>query len=137
MTDPTVPYPEHLIHTYLDGTQMRSKSEMLIAAILDDMMKRGDIKDWEYERPIKVGDRTAHPDFTVVLSNGREILWEHTGRADRKGYQQADSKQDWYAAHGIDNYIWTYDLEDGGFDMRGVEAEAFVVMELYDPTIGE
>lgn len=114
------PYPEHRIHTYRDGTRMRSKSELLCASILDDLKRTGHVTTWVYEQPVRVGKRWAHPDFTVRLPGGKVVYWEHTGRVDDFALLKAESKATWYEDGGVEAVFWTFDGEEGNFDMIGV-----------------
>lgn len=66
----------------LKNERVRSKSEQLIA---DRLNYKG--IPYKYECPLKVGDETYHPDFTILrLSDREEIYYEHRGRMDDPKY---------------------------------------------------
>ena len=66
----------------LKGERVRSKSEQIIA----DRLNYNGIP-YRYECPIRVGNRTFHPDFTVLRKRDRrEFYWEHCGAMDRQNY---------------------------------------------------
>ena len=66
------------------GEKMRSKSEVIIAEIFDDLQI-----PYLYEKPIvlnKIG--VVHPDFTILrMSDRKEIIWEHFGMMDDLEYR--------------------------------------------------
>ena len=80
------------------GERVRSKSEVMIA----DALARAEIP-YRYECPLKLGSITVHPDFTVLRSSDREILyWEHFGMMDDREYcQKAIWKIRLYEKNGI------------------------------------
>lgn len=64
------------------GEKVRSKSEMIISAIL-----RENRIPFKYEQPLWLGDHMIRPDFTLLDKKQRkEIYWEHFGLADRPEY---------------------------------------------------
>ena len=66
----------------LKNERVRSKSEQLIA---DRLNYKG--IPYKYECPLKVGDETYHPDFTILrLSDREEVYYEHRGRMDDPKY---------------------------------------------------
>lgn len=92
--EPGVPYPEALIHRTQRGVPVRSKSEVIVADVLDSL----DIS-WEYER------RLSHPgnphdyrlpDFTIGVE-GDIYYWEHLGMLDVSAYRDGWArKRRWY-----------------------------------------
>ena len=61
---------------------MRSKSEVMIA----DALSKANIP-YRYECPLRLGNAVVHPDFTVLRSSDREIVyWEHFGMMDDPEY---------------------------------------------------
>ncbi|MEO3891330.1 AAA family ATPase [Nonomuraea sp. B5E05] len=62
-----------LIHITGNGTLVRSKNEVIIANILDNLV-RG---HWRYELPLEINGKTLRPDFTIRTPGGRTIYWEH------------------------------------------------------------
>lgn len=67
-----------------DSVQMRSKSEVIIAGILE---KYG--VPYHYEMPLRLeGVGTIYPDFTVLNVKTRTTMyWEHMGMMDNPEYQ--------------------------------------------------
>ena len=66
------------------GERVRSKSEVMIA----DALARAGIP-YRYECPLELGSIAVHPDFTILRSSDREILyWEHFGMMDDPEYCQ-------------------------------------------------
>jgi exodeoxyribonuclease V alpha subunit len=92
---PEIPYPEALIHRTRHGILVRSKSEMIVAGVLDRL---GDIS-WRYEEPL----RSLHnphdyrlPDFTIGFE-GDVYYWEHLGMLGVPAYREGwDAKRRWY-----------------------------------------
>lgn len=55
------------------GLRVRSKSEILIADILDDLSI-----PFLYEKPLHLNSDTFHPDFTLLnIRQRKEMYWEH------------------------------------------------------------
>lgn len=65
------------------GERMRSKSEVIIANLLDQLNI-----PYIYELPLTLeGNITVHPDFTLIDAvNRRLIYWEHLGMLDDEDY---------------------------------------------------
>ena len=65
------------------GEYVRSKSELIIANLLDSMNI-----PYKYECPLELeGYGTVYPDFTVLNIKSRtEIIWEHLGMMDKEDY---------------------------------------------------
>ena len=71
-------YPEKLIHTTQNGLRVRSKSESIIAGMLETY----DIP-FRYEALLTVGKDRYYPDFTLLnLQDNQIVYWEHFGMAD-------------------------------------------------------
>ena len=94
------------------GEKVRSKSEMIIADLLD----RENIP-YRYEYPIKIkGWGVFYPDFTALnIKKRKEIYWEHLGMMDDAAYaENALQKIALYEQNGIlpnDNLILTYETK--------------------------
>ncbi len=91
------------------GVRVRSKSEMIIADILDEMQV-----PFLYEKPLKLGTWMIHPDFTLLdINNRREIYWEHFGMMDDMDYRNDTFlKMRKYEECGFylyDRLIWTFE----------------------------
>lgn len=81
-------HPEHLRFKTEQGEYVRSKSEALIANMLN---KHGDTILYRYEQPLKVvidGKKMIiYPDFTIInLYTGKVTYWEHIGMLDDGKY---------------------------------------------------
>ena len=91
------------------GLRVRSKSEVIIADMLDEMQI-----PFIYEKPLKLGIWTIHPDFTLLDINNRcEVYWEHFGMMDDADYRNnAFLKIRKYEENGFyqhDRLIWTFE----------------------------
>ncbi len=92
------------------GERMRSKSEIIIADMLD---KYG--IPYKYENPVYLhGVGTVYPDFTILnLHQRKEIYWEHFGMMDSPEYcEKALKKLETYQRNGYllgDRLIITYE----------------------------
>ena len=66
------------------GERMRSKSEVIIANLLDRLHI-----EYKYEKPLRLKRLgIVHPDFTILdIKNRREIYWEHLGMLDDQVYR--------------------------------------------------
>lgn len=89
---------ENLIYKAVNGINVRSKSEAIIAMLLYTNKI-----PFRYECALNLGDIIFYPDFTILHPKTEQLYyWEHFGLMDSPGYcQNAFSKQQLYAAHGI------------------------------------
>ena len=88
-----------LIHTTTRGDVVRSKSEALIAELLNARHI-----DYAYERKLTFDDGSfRYPDFTIEDDDlGRTIYWEHLGMLNDSVYAERwTAKRKWYADHGV------------------------------------
>jgi hypothetical protein len=111
-------YDRKLMHVSPNGIPMASKNEVIIAALLDQLVPGR----WQYEAPLSGADgRVVFPDFTISASDGRTVYWEHAGMLDLPDYTRKwELKKTWYAENGIlphdegggpnGSLIWTDDL---------------------------
>ena len=85
-------YEAGKIHEALSGDMLRSKSEVIIANLLQQQGV-----PFLYEQPLFGGDGTLRlPDFTVTW-RGRTFFWEHLGLLDQTHYSaQWEKKREWY-----------------------------------------
>lgn len=94
-TRPEIPYPEALIHRTRRGVLVRSKSEVIVADILDSLE---DIS-WKYEEPLFPPDDLHDyrlPDFTIGFE-GDIYYWEHLGMLSLPSYREGwGRKRQWY-----------------------------------------
>lgn len=73
--------PEYYTTT---GQRVRSKSEIIIATILEKLHI-----PYRYEYPLQIGTRTMHPDFYCLNTRThKEFIWEHFGMMDNPDYAE-------------------------------------------------
>lgn len=113
-----------LIHTTSRGDVVRSKSEALIAELLNARKV-----DYAYERKLTFPDGSfRYPDFTIEDDDrGRTIYWEHLGMLNDTVYAERwCAKRAWYGDHGVVEYpatgpqilVSTKDDPAGGINTR-------------------
>jgi hypothetical protein len=113
----------NLIHVAPGSVLVRSKNEVIVASILEDVAPGR----WTYESPLSIDGVTKYPDFTIETPSGDQIIWEHLGMMGNPTYASDwAAKKQWYIAHGFRPYddpvadgfrgvlIWTDDR--GGVD---------------------
>jgi hypothetical protein len=85
-------YEAGKIHEALSGDMLRSKSEVIIANLLQERAI-----PFLYEQPLFAPDGTLRlPDFTIT-SRGRTFYWEHLGLLDQGRYaDEWKRKKVWY-----------------------------------------
>ncbi len=113
-------YDEYKIHTTLKGELVRSKSEVIIANMLYDYEREGDI-EYYYEKELILNDGSVKlPDFTIKTDLGDTWYWEHCGMVTDLNYKMRwEEKKKLYEENGIidgKNLIVTYDEENGAID---------------------
>jgi hypothetical protein len=122
-------HPERLIHGTIGGLKVRSKSEAIIAGLLE-------INDvpFRYEAALNIGKKTYYPDFTILRPrDNRIIYWEHFGMADDEDYNLSmERKLAAYRKHGIvpwNQLIATYEIEKGSMDAKDIQSiiNAFIL----------
>lgn len=69
------------IHRTTDDKIVRSKSEVIISNLL-----HATGMNYRYEEPLTYDGGEILPDFTIYLSNGRKIFWEHVGMLGVEDY---------------------------------------------------
>jgi hypothetical protein len=124
-------FARSLIHRTRNGRLVRSKSELVIANMLEHM----DIT-YKYEEvfygAIEPGRRL--PDFTFETPDGRRLLWEHLGKLNDLHYvREWDEKRRWYQTNGIlegVNLFTTRDDERGGLDSQEIHRVALEIQRL-------
>lgn len=114
-------HPEHFIHSTPNGINVRSKSEALIAMILDNNQI-----PFRYECELKLDSLTYYPDFTILHPVTKEIYyWEHFGMIDNVSYRQhAFQKLQTYCAHKIYpsiQLITTYETKEYPLTVETIE----------------
>lgn len=113
-------YRENLIHTTQNGLRVRSKSESIIAGILETY----DVP-FRYEALLKLDGNDYYPDFTILNpQDNRVIYWEHFGMVDKEEYAESMyRKMENYIKHGIlqgDNLIVTMETKDSPLNARKI-----------------
>lgn len=108
-------YEDKLVHKTSRGELVRSKSEVIIADLLD---AHG--IDYEYEPELKLEGKIKRPDFKIEdYDTGVVWYWEHCGMMDDPQYARRwEEKKACYKKNGIEegkNLIVTYD-DHGSID---------------------
>lgn len=118
---------DRLIHRTARGEAVRSKSEVIIANLLDAAGV-----DYRYEEKLEIGGVTKFPDFTIDDDDtGVKYYWEHLGMLSDERYRRRwNEKLKWLRGHGIvpreegggeeGTLIVTRDSDDGGIDSEAV-----------------
>ena len=109
------------VYETINGERVRSKSEQLIA---DRLYYNG--IPYKYECPLIIGDKTFHPDFTILrMSDRRELYYEHFGRMDDPSYANKNTRRiNIYSNNGIilgDNLFTTMETSMCPLDIRTVD----------------
>ncbi len=99
-------------HFTKKGERVRSKSEVIIADMLNDLNI-----SYKYECPVDLKNRVVHPDFTILKMPERKIYyWEHFGKMGDIDYVKRNMKKVLdYEEVGIipgKNLIFTMESED-------------------------
>ncbi|KLE08547.1 hypothetical protein AF80_09605 [Aliarcobacter butzleri L355] len=113
-------FEEKLIHKTIRGEMVRSKSEVIVANILDKMNL-----EYSYEEPLNINSQTYLPDFTLRYQ-GKIVYIEHLGMLGVKSYAEDwGKKKEDYKKAGISetlgNLIITEDGSDGSLDSASIE----------------
>lgn len=74
---------QDLIYPTRGGIYMRTMSERSIGNLLEELHI-----PYRYETRITINNRSYHPDFTIMLPDGRLVILEHVGRMDLKEYNE-------------------------------------------------
>lgn len=114
------PHLEALIHRTRQGVAVRSKSEVVVADILDTLGI-----SYNYEQPLYSHSEPKDfrlPDFTASFE-GDVYYWEHLGMLNIPSYREAwERKRKWYEASGYaDRLITSEDGPDGSIDAAKIE----------------
>lgn len=104
-----------------NGLQVRSKSEIIIATILDKFKI-----PYRYEYPITLSGLTVHPDFYCLNTRTRnEFIWEHFGMMDNMEYSvKATEKIHRYEQYGYfagKNMIATFETSSLPINSKTIE----------------
>jgi hypothetical protein len=115
-------HPEGLIHVTQSGRRVRSKSEAIIAGLLEVHQI-----PFRYEARLDLGGRHVYPDFTIQRNlDGAIFYWEHFGMTENSEYVGTmEEKMAAYRQAGItpwNELITTYDRSSGSLDVRMIES---------------
>lgn len=113
-------FEENLIHKTVRGEMVRSKSEVIVANILNDLEI-----DYTYEELLSIKGEKYLPDFTIRYQ-GRTAYLEHLGMLGNNSYKDHwKKKKSNYKKSGITeqdgNLIITQDGLNGSLDSKKVE----------------
>lgn len=114
-------FPEHSIQKLPNGRRVRSKSEVMIATILDKYHI-----PYRVECKLEVGNKVYFPDFTIRHPQTGEIYYfEHLGLIEKPGYFENNVEKLWnYISHGIIptvNLILTFETLEHPLTMERIE----------------
>jgi hypothetical protein len=114
-------YDSKNIFIAVDGTRVKSKSEVIVYNLLLASEKRP-----IYEQEISLGGITVHPDFTLETTNGT-VYWEHLGMLGDYGYRKDwEWKRKLYEEHGITQengrLILSQDELNGAIDTQKIQS---------------
>ena len=117
------PHLEALIHRTQRGVAVRSKSEVIVADILDGLGI-----SYSYEEPLYSPSDPKDfrlPDFTASFE-GDVYYWEHLGLLSVPDYRNAwERKRRWYEDNGFaDRLITSEDGPDGSIDAAQIQKTA-------------
>ena len=72
------------------GVKVKSRAEYIIYKKLDECRAKYGGFEFEYEKIFALRDESfdIHPDFTLTLSSGKELYWEHLGLWGHRYYQR-------------------------------------------------
>lgn len=123
--------PSGLIHTTDRGEKVRSKSEVIIANLLNNLGI-----DYIYEYPLEghnaIGIR--RPDFMIEDYAGNKLLWEHLGLLHEPIYfDNWQKKLSWYNSNGYmldENLFMTRDEPDGSLNSQELRLVAEKIVSL-------
>ena len=108
-------------YTTIRGERVRSKSEQIIA----DRLTAKNIP-YIYEKPLLVGNKIFHPDFSILrMSDRKELYLEHLGRLGDMGYAtDAADRLNRYHRNGIvigDKLFVLWETAEAPFDVRTLD----------------
>lgn len=114
-------YPEQLEYRTQSGLLVRSKSESIIAGLLE-------INNipFRYEALLSIGVHSYYPDFTILNPQDNRIMyWEHFGMVDNEDYELSMNKKlKSYKDNGIsqwDNLIVTFETKSNPFNVQKIQ----------------
>ena len=123
------PLQEMRTEETVEGLLVRSKSEVMIAAML---YERG--LSFSYEEPLRLGMKTYYPDFTIHFPNEKPAFrFEHFGMMDDESYIRRNyTKLIDYAVYGIIpnvNLVITYETKNHTLKLSQIEKAISIIEE--------
>lgn len=120
-------FEEKLIHRTIRGEMVKSKSEVIVANILERMNI-----EYFYEKPLNICGKTYIPDFTLRYQ-GRIAYLEHLGMLNDKEYKNSwhNKKENYENAEiseSLGNLIITEDGLDGSLDAMSIKSKIYTWM---------
>jgi exodeoxyribonuclease V alpha subunit len=99
------------------GVNVKSRIEFTIYKKLQELRNDFGRYDFEYEKnyPLPWNHYDIKPDFTITLSNGKKIYWEHLGKLNDRSYSK-----DWSERRNI--YHWTKPLRAKGLRSKVMDS---------------
>ena len=99
-----------------NGILFRSKSEMTIAMVLDEMEL-----EYVYEPTVNIGGRTFNPDFAVYFrETGKVFFIEHFGKMGKESYREDNyDKFSFYINSGLKagkDILMFFETDDAGIE---------------------
>ncbi len=115
-------YKDGLVYGTVGGLMVRSKSEAIIAGLLESY----DIP-FRYEAALKLEGKTYYPDFTIMRPRDNNILyWEHFGMMDDEEYaSRAERKLAVYRKNSIlplNQLITTYETAKTPLNAQDIQS---------------
>ena len=106
---------------YYKGVYFRSKSEVLVAMVLDSHGL-----EYKYEVALHINGRTIYPDFVIKRKrDGKIFIWEHFGLIFSEEYRQKMYRKiaELHEAgfNPWDNLLMSFDSEEGSIDIDFIE----------------
>ena len=106
---------------YYKGVYFRSKSEVLVAMVLDS-----NGLEYKYEVALHINGRTIYPDFVIRRKrDGKIFIWEHFGMIFSEEYRQKMYRrlEELHEAgfNPWDNLLMSFDSIEGSIDVDFVE----------------
>jgi hypothetical protein len=119
------------VHVTAAGEFVRSKSEVIIANLLEKYKQEGRLSyayEEELAAPGSGGRDLRLPDFTVRVG-GETFYWEHCGMVDDQSYIERweTVRRPWYKRHGFEHQlIETRDGTGGTINSEAIEREVIL-----------
>lgn len=116
------PYWEYTLSP-IKGIIVKSRIEYIIYKKLQECREQLGDFDFEYEKPYPLpwNNYDIKPDFTIVLSNGMKIYWEHLGKLGNLSYERDwEERLKLYQKENLLEKLVTTD-ESKGIDNRKIE----------------